>query len=54
MTEPSPRGVVNVRLYPDVAARVRAWAEREKRTLNNAVNVLLDRALDAEQESGVD
>lgn len=51
MTEPSPKGVVNVRLYPDVAARVRAWAEREQRTLNNAVNVLVDRALDAEENA---
>lgn len=49
MTEPSPPGVVNVRLYPEVAARVRAWAEREKRTLNSSVNLLVERALDAEE-----
>jgi hypothetical protein len=49
MTEPQPHGA-NIRLYPEVAARVRAWAEREKRSVNSAANLLIERALDAEEK----
>lgn len=48
MTDPKPQGA-NIRLYPEVAARVRAWAEREKRSLNSAANLLIERALDSEE-----
>jgi hypothetical protein len=51
MTEPSPQ-YLNIRVRPDLVERVRAWAERERRTLNASANLLIERALDAEERGG--
>lgn len=48
--EPSkPAGkVVHPRLDPELHARLVAWASRERRSLNQAVALLLERALDTD------
>jgi hypothetical protein len=48
MTEQRPSKVVHPRLDPNVYERLARWAEHERRSLSQAVSILIERALDAE------
>lgn len=49
-----PTTVLHVRIPRDLHARLAEYAQRNRRSITSSTVILLEKALDAEQESGMD